>query len=692
MGQRVCKVVLLALLSVGLPLGASAQDASPPAPPSTADLPVTKVVLCTTGVGDFDHSGTVTGTERLDLPVAADQMDDLLQSLVVEDAGGGTVRPVRYPSQDPLGRILAGYTLDLSHDPGLADLLSQARGQRVHLEAGQSLDGTVVNVERVPLPDGPPSTRLTLLTAAGLQRIDLDEVRSVRFDDPTVQADLEAALAAIARTRRNDASTVQLLFEGQGTRHVRVGYVREMPVWKTSYRLVLQGDGTADLQGWAIVDNPTDLDLTDVQMTFVAGQPISFVAGLYDPIYRQRPHVALELAQGIVPRAYAGESAPAAKSTDSVAAPAPAERAVGGLAQAPAAPQLRGAGVEAKAQFVGTGATFQYRVDQPVTVARHESAMIPIVLETVHARPLSVVDPTVLSAHPLRGVRLVNDTGLHLAAGPVTVYDAGGFTGDTRISDIVPGDDRVLTYAVDLGVDVSTTGSSTPERVTAVSLTNGMLVATAKQRLTTTYTLTARDGEARFLVLEHPKRSGYTMVAPTQAPAETAQSYRLGVALAGSDQPAPAGDSAVPTVLQCDAGGPCTLDVVLERTVKRTVAISNVASSDIATYLENVELSADDRATLTQVLDLKQQLADLDRRIADHRSRIDAIFQDQDRIRRNMAALDRTSALYRRYASDLQSQENELQTLRSETTELQAQRTTLQGRLDALLRSLGSGS
>ncbi len=674
-----------ALLAAALASVAAAQDAA------TADLPITRVVLFTTGVGYFEHSGTVVGSQQLDLPVATDQMDDLLQSLVVQDLDGGTVRPVRYPSQDPLGRLLAGYRLDLSGDPTLAQLLSQARGEAVHVEASQPLDGTVVNVETVASADG-PSTYLTLLTADGLRRIDLAEVRDVRFRDAAVQADLEAALAAIAGARSHTGATVRVLFSGEGTRRVRIGYVRAMPVWKTSYRLVLTGSGRADLQGWAIVDNPTDLDLDRVQLSLVAGRPISFVTGLYDPIYVQRPRVTLDLGTLPVAPVYGSETAPAAKSADAAIAPSALESRAGLAAPAPAAPQLSGSGVAAMAQGVDGGANFEYRVDQPVTIARHESAMIPIVLASVPARELAIYDPAVLSDHPLSSVRLTNDTGLHLAGGPVTVLDAGGFSGDARLADVVPGDARVLSYAVDLGVDVTREGSDEPQRVSAVALRNGTVVTTLKQRLRTRYTLTSRDGQARFVVLDHAKRAGYAVVAPAAKPAETASSYRFGVALRGADGSSPAPDATVPTVATCDAGAPCTVDVVTERTVEQSLAVSNVATDDLAFYLANVELSPADRATLAQVLDLKQRIAALGRQVQQLQAQIDGIFQDQSRIRQNMAALDLNSALYRRYASDLEAQENRLADLRGSTDDLRQKQTELQTQLDALLASLTAGS
>lgn len=690
-------IVLTVLIAAAAAGAAASAQPSPtatthsPEAASAAELPVTRVVLFISGVGYFERSGTVTGTQELTLAVATDQMDDLLQSLVVQDFGGGTIQPVRYPSQDPLSRILKSYRLDLSTDPTLAGLLAQARGQSVHVAAGKPLDGTIVNVEQVQVPDGAPVTYLTLATDAGLRRVSLAEVTAVRFDDPAVQHDLDAALSALAQGRAADRRSVTLRFEGEGTRRVRAGYVREMPVWKTSYRLVLNEDGSADLQGWAIVDNPTDTDLQDVAMAFVAGRPVSFVTNLYNPIYLDRPHLSLDFGPSVVPPPQAGQIAPSAKAASrALAAPAPsaAAESAAGVAGAPTAPRLSGAGVEAMAQGAETGATFTYSVGQPVTVLRHESAMIPIVLATVRARPLSLFDSSVLAGHPLRSVRISNDSGLHLAAGPVTVFDRGGFAGDARVSDIVPGDARVLSYAIDVGTDVSTTGSSEPERVTAVSLHNGLVQATYKQRLRTRYVVDVKDGKARFVVIDHAKRNGYAVVSPAPAPAETAAAYRFGLAVRAADGAVPDTDISVPVQVECQAGTSCTLEVVMERTLSRSVAVGNVSSDDIAYYLTNVDLSAADRATLGRVLALKRQLADLSRQISATQAKVNAIFQDQTRIRQNMSALDRDSSLYQRYAADLEAQENHLKDLRTQLDDLQSRQNALQGQLDALLGSL----
>lgn len=673
----------------------------------TADLPVTRVVLFTNGVGYFEHEGTVSGDQVLDLDVAPDQMDDLLQSLVLQDFGGGRIEPVRYDSRDPLGRILAGYSIDLSGAPTLAQILAQARGESVTLTASTTVSGVIVGVERVEAPDEAPRTYITLATDDGLERLDLASVSDVSFDDDAVAAEIDAALAAIARHRASESTTVRLSFSGDGERMVRVGYVREMPVWKSSYRLVVGDGGSAELQGWAILDNPTDLDLVDVAVTFVAGQPISFVTELYDPIYVERPHVAPQASAGPAPKVDEGVLGRA------MAAPAPSFAPQAGMSDAAmemesAAPQLSGAGVDAMATGGASGATFAYQVSEPVSVGRHQSAMIPIVQQTVPARRLSLYDSRVLAANPLAGVRLENDTGLHLAAGTVTIYDANGFAGTALLADVVPGDSRVLTYAVDLEVAVDLTGNSRPEQVVAVSFVDGLLEQSVMQRLEHTVRLTPRTDEERLVVVDLPRSSGYEVASPAPAPLLTPDSWRFGVLLnagaeagsgAAAADGAPEGEGAggsattaggeVPVQLECRPGEEsCELVVVLERVTAQRTAIANVDAGRVAFFLENVELDQATRQVLTDVLELKRELATLTAEAGQRETRVAEIHQDQNRVRQNMNSLDRNSALYRRYVADLEAQEGELDRLEAELAELRERRAATQTSLDDLIRGL----
>jgi hypothetical protein len=644
-------------------------------------LPVVRVVVFTNGVGYVEHAGTVQGAQELDLPVPVEHMDDLLQSLVLQDEDGGTIRPVRYPSSDPLPRLLASYAIDLSRDPDLSEVLEQARGEPLEVELDEVIAGTLVGVERVQSAGEAPRFFLTLSTEAGLVRLPLDEVRRLRFQRASLQADLDSALSAIARYRDARERPVRLHFEGDGERRVRVGYLREMPVWKTSYRLLLHGDGTADLQGWAIFDNPTDLDFVDVALSFVAGRPFTFVTELYQPVYAPRARVRVETGAGIVAPLLEAD----APARPSVARAAGLADAV--AAEAAPAPQLSGAGVTAMAEGERAGASFAYHVVGPVTVGRHESAMVPIVEARLDAPALSVFDPATTGLNPLRGARLSNVTGLHLAAGPLAVFDAGGFAGMARVSDVVPGDTRLVTYAVDQDLEVVVTADREPERIVSVTVQQGVVETQVRHQRRTSYRVVARGELGRFLVIEHQTPEGFEVVSPSPPPARTATRERFGVEVV-TGAADPDSDDVVPTHLRCTAEDECVLTVVMERLELRRLSIDNLSGEQIAVYLENVELDDDTRALLEQVLELQTRIAALTRSVAQERQRVDQIFRDQDRIRQNMAALDRASDLYARYVRELEAQEDLLAAVWAAAADLERELGEAQEALDALIRGV----
>ena len=674
---------------VAVALSAAATGFAQPSEPHGSDLPITRVVLFTTGVAYVEHAGSVEGDAELELRVPPAAMDDLLQSLVVEDLGGGRVEPVRYGTRDPLGRILASYPLDLSRNPSLAELLSQARGERVRIDTDRVIEGVIVGVERESASDEAPRTFVTLNTATGLQRVDLAGVRELHFERAELREQLDAALRAIASYRDADEVPVLLRFSGAGTRAVRVGYLRAMPVWKTSYRLLLGDDG-ADLQGWAIFDNPTNLDFEAVEVAFVAGQPASFVSELFEPIYVERERVGSVATAGFVPPTDAGAMRPeVARSL--MAMPSPMAEAMDDAvmaAPAMAAQAPRGAGVEALAEAGAASATFVYTVREPVTVRRFESVLVPIVRTPVEAHPLALFDSSVHPRHPLRGVRIVNDTGLHLAAGPVTVFDDRGFTGTALLADLVPDDDRVLSYALDLDVVLDVTTSSEPERVVAVRLVGGLLESEHRTRLRSSYLLEPRGDVERFVVIEQARRAGYQVVAPTPAPARTPSAYRFGVALGGAVADA-AADPGVPTQVVCEGTEPCRLEVVLERVESRRVAVTSVPLERLEAYLQDLDLDVDTRAQLEAIAALQRELVRLDRALRAERERRDAIYADQGRLRQNMAALERNSALYRRYVAELTEQEDTLAEIGRRLEALASERAEAQADLDQLVHALG---
>jgi hypothetical protein len=679
------------------------------AEPAATDLPLEKVVLFTSGVGYFQHGGKVTDDATVEMSFRADNVNDLLKSMVVEDLGGGTVPAVSYASRDPITKTLGTFAIDLTDDPSIGQILGRLRGERIEAEAAPPATGTILGVERRQVPVGDDGSVekefITILTADGLRTLPLDAITRIRLLDEKLQKELEQALAVLALGHDSEKKSVSLAFAGQGERPVRVGYVQEAPVWKTSYRLVLgnddaQGEKPADkalLQGWAIVENTTDRDWKDVRMALVSGRPISFVMDLYRPLYLPRPVVAPELYASLTPQVYgqdmeagerefaeAGQGQGIGGGMGGMAGERQLARAARGRVPAAAAPaEMRAesmdkaaadferdavAAIRSVAAGEALGKLFRYEIAAPVSIARQRSAMLPIVTEDVAAEKVSVYDDRVMPKHPLAGVRLVNSTKLDLMQGPITVFEAGAYAGDARIEDLPAGSSRLLTYAVDLDVEVAPRFEPRPEELVSVKLVKGTLVVSRKLARRKLFEVKNSGSEPVRLLVEHPLEPGWTLVAPAEPTEKTRDRYRFAVT--------------------AEPGKPATLAVAEERLVSQTVALTNLDETAILLYSRAEVTSPAVKQALADVIERKREIE----RLAQERSRreqeIRVVDQEQERIRQNMAQLDRASDLYTRYVRKFAEQEDRIESLRKEIAEFQGQEENARRGLDELLAKL----
>src|SRR6476659_8062221 len=279
-------------------------------------LPITRAVLLHSGVGYFSRSGEVTDDARVDLSFPEADVNDLLKSMVLEDFNGGRIAAVSYDSREPITRTLASFAVNLNGNPTFAGIVSQMRGERVEVvitpgAANQpgKLSGVIVGVESQKVAQGntPVDTEfLNLWCAVGRRSVKLPDVQQLKFANPVVESEFRRALDVLALSHDSQKKAVSLHFAGDGKRKVQVGYVIEAPIWKTSYRLVLGEKEKPYLQGWALVENPTDEDWAGVKMALISGRPISFKMDLYNPLYINRPVVEPELFASLRPVTYRG--------------------------------------------------------------------------------------------------------------------------------------------------------------------------------------------------------------------------------------------------------------------------------------------------------------------------------------------------------------------------------------------------
>ncbi|MEI9967517.1 MAG: hypothetical protein WDM87_02425 [Terracidiphilus sp.] len=285
--RRMLPAVLIAV--VAIPLSAKTHtnpeaNAAPPAQSAASgaitDLPVRKVVLYKNGVGYFEHAGPVSGDQRVAIDFTSSQLNDVLQSLTALDSGGGKVSAVSYNSTTPIEQQLDSLTLGLKEDPDTSTIYEALRGQRVEVTgAGATLTGRLVNVENRSEIDKNGNNSadhyyLIVETDDGaLRTAELTDTLSVHMLDPSLEKQFASYIEIIASAHSLEGRHLTLEGRGQGQRQLQVSYISEVPVWKSTYRIVFPRDGGADatVQGWAVVDNTVGVDWSNVQLSLVAG-------------------------------------------------------------------------------------------------------------------------------------------------------------------------------------------------------------------------------------------------------------------------------------------------------------------------------------------------------------------------------------------------------------------------------------
>lgn len=656
-----------------------------------APLPVDRVILSTAGLAHIEHSLDVDGDQDVAVPLRFDQVDDVMKSLVVFDAKG-RIGGVTLPGRQPLAeafRDLPFAESDLQ-DPILLLNAYQGAGVTV-VTGGTEIKGKLIRVtsENIVHDNDSAETRyrLTLMGDDGMRRLWLDEAQTLRFDDAAIKDEITRALAAIRDNATQDQRVLNLSLRGTGKRAVRLGYVVDAPLWKAAYRLVLPaGDGKAGfLQGWSVIENATASDWKNVDLTLVSGNPVTFRQQLYQSYYVSRPEVPVEVLGRVMPRMDEGATSAAPKAKMAAARakggavpPMPAaapmafmaesNMAMDGmvLAQEASAPQMGGAGMDDMAATANAAASAEattqvrFHFGDRVDLAAGQSMLMPFLSGNLPMTKLSLYQPDTHPRHPLAAVEVANEGKSGLPSGILTIYEeneGGGtaFVGDARLPMLGAGEKRLVSYAVDSKtiVDRETRSDSSEG---AVSIGAGVLKTAVKVRETTEYTVKAPAGEARTVIIEHPRRGDFKLVAPKAEDAEATEGYyRLRLSL--------------------KAGEEKTLPVTLERTVWQSAAILDMPVDRLLAYAGGRgELDRATRALFKDLAALKREADAVDAKIARLAQERENIFADQGRVRENLQSLSGTSDIQQRYLKKLGEQETRIAALDEELTALRTER------------------
>ena len=664
--------------------------------PSAAKLPVRRVVLYKNGVGYFEHLGHVRGSQDVHVDFTSAQLNDVLKSLTVLDLSGGKITGVDYNSEAPLARRLATLRLALGEKPAIADFLSALRGARLEVRSGGAvMTGKLLSVEqksRVKDDATTEWTEISLVSDSGeVRTADVTPATSVRIAEKDLQLEVVRYLGLIASSRDQDLRRMTISTTGRtGERNLYVSYISEVPIWKTTYRIVLPSKAEKKplLQGWAIVDNTIGEDWNDVDLSLVAGAPHSFIQQLSQPYYGRRPVVPLPESVQLTPQTHAAtlETSPAQLGPPMVGGvPGGVMGGVmGGVASGfgsgsgggvgggsfragppPPRPAMTDAAVveeareesEPVAEGSALGDLFEYKLKERVTIRKNQSALVPILQTDIAAEKVSLWSESLGVARPLRALWVNNASSLTLDGGSFSVLDSNTFAGEGLVEAIKPGERRLLSYATDLGLLVDTKLESSRERVTRVRMYRGTMTTTSEDRESKTYIVRNEDTTPRTLVIEHPARPEWKLREDGAKPEEKAPGlYRFR--------------------LNAEPKSTERLVVNEAKPLYTRYELALVTNDDIELLLRQNSINADIEKALRTITAQKKVVADLDGTIKEQQKAIDQIFADQGRLRENMKALKGSveeKALLQRYTKQLDEEETQLDALRKRKQDTEAE-------------------
>ena len=708
MHHRLSLVALIVLLGPALlaqerrPAPQTATAQAPAAGPGAA-LPVRRVVLYKTGVGYFEHLGNIRNRQDVTIRFTSAQLNDVLKSLTTIDLGKGQITGISYNSIAPIEQRLGALRLPLGAGATMIDVLASLRGAQLEVSsAGGVFTGRLLSVERRTQNRNDHTIEVDTLSIMGelgdVRTFELTPAVRVRIVDRALRQEVARYLDVVGSSREQDVRQMVISTSGSGERPLFVSYISEVPIWKTTYRLVLRsGNAKPLLQGWAIVDNTIGEDWKGVELSLVAGTPQSFIQNISQPYYGRRPTVPLPQAAMLTPQTHQatlqkredqaavdGLAEEVTVSRDLADRAAPRSGAAlgvgrgvaGGIVGAPPPPASPAArayyeqvGNQSAAASGGAlGDLFEYRIKEPVTLQKNQSALVPIVSAEITAEKVAIWNRAPGSGRPLRAVWITNGSGLTLDGGSISVIDGNAFAGEGLIEPLKPGERRLLSYAADLGVLVDAKVDSPGWRVLRVSARNGVVIEETEERAIWTYTAKSEETQPVTLVIEHRQRQGWKL-APDMKPDEsTPDAHRFRVVV--------------------DPGKTATLTVRETRNAESRVTIGDSTDEYLTQLITRSGAPEALQRALAPIIAKRGEVAALERQLAALGNDLTAIVRDQERLRENMKAL-RGSAeekqLLQRYTRQLDEQENKLDALRTSIADITKRRDAARSELNTLI-------
>lgn len=692
-------------------------------------LPIKRVILYSNGVAYIERRGIVSNSAEINLQFKQSQVDDVLKSMVVLDLGQGRIGAVSYNSSAPPSARMAEIPFGIGSADvgGIAEVLSQLQGAKVAVSSSKgTASGSILTVEKRTTQvenNKPPLVQRFLVIASEAGEISsfpLDDLKSVKLLEEGTRKDVSDFADATASARRRDAKTITVTSEGTGQREMVVSYIIAAPIWKTTYRVVLDDTGKPFFQGWAIVDNVSDEDWSNVKLSLVSGSPISFIQPIQKPMYRYRPVVPIPDNVNLTPQVYeeqdgntrdgvissndphgfisqvttgrrntrnesekdskkkgyqvdGGSGAENTFIADGVDVSNFKSNTISGKNEITVSDALVGdsSGVRTAATGGEIGDLFEYKIDQPISVLKDRSALIPIVQTKLEGERASIYNEATLQDRPLSGMLLNNITGLTFEGGSLTVLDGNAYAGEALMERLKAKEQRLISFALDLGTHVRVRNTSDRDPAKLVKVVNGVFQAHFYTTNEKTYQISNQTERSKTLYIEYPVKDGWKLSEKTPKPEYTTQRYyRFRLELKPFEEK--------------------EFVIAESQPLMESYALTNITSRDLELFLSRRYIDEATKAKLQKLIDLRTEINQIEAKLKGFDDEEEKISEDQKRLRENIEALSKTpeaKALITRYIDKVNVQETRIEAITKEREALNSQKQELERRLAAEIRA-----
>jgi hypothetical protein len=535
------------------------------------ELSIKKVIIHRSGISYFILEGLMKGTNTFELEFKIDEMDDVLKSLFVLDTSEkGYISSISYDAALDTSQLLKSIMLDIPDSDSFSSLITQIKGANVSMtiKGGKVISGIIIGIEKLEKlskDEKIAEKQLILLEDGnGISKINFEEIKSLDILNEDLKKDLNFFLDTVISGKKKDAKKIMINCESGGNdtveRSIYVSYIRESPIWKTSYRLIMSKEQALEqkclLSGWGLIENTTNQDWEKIELSLVAGMPVSFKYEFYRPIFMERPVVRppktlsarpTEIEEGLEMEKYeeyaVAEAAPMPqimreKAKKSASRPPPAPGAIGGARYLGALSDealMDKVKTQTQIQTKDLGELFEYNISNPVTIKRKQSALVPILTESIKAKKILQYNKNENDKNPNACLEITNNTQLTLERGPATIIYDDNLAGEAIIPFLNKGDTRLLNYAIEQATIISHEEKSENLSVHKVTFGSGYSYEYYYTNLDTIYKIKNKTNEEKELYLDHPKNYNYKFIEKPIDPEETINFWRFKLKMKPND-------------------------------------------------------------------------------------------------------------------------------------------------------------